>query len=214
MANQNNQTNKTPVLFVQPFADNETPNEVDDIKAERNAVAELRAVIRHPVSTMAEVRKEFGGYFAGVGMICEAVATLLQENDKDEELQEIFADDGEILAEAASLFYGAACYLVSPKYVAQSKKPFPFIVKAIQSPNEFNQNDCTAITAALDKALQMIRVLQDDAGLQDLFMDDFTEDDYAESKAFISLIKAALPLPREVMAERGEYYADENDGEA
>ena len=60
----------------------------------------------------------------------------------------------------------------------------------------------------------MIRVLQDDAGLQDLFMDDFTEDDYAESKAFISLIKAALPLPREVMAERGEYYADENDGEA
>lgn len=103
--------------------------------------------------------------------------------------------------------------MVSPKYVAQSKKPFPFIVKAIQSPNEFNQNDCAAITAALDKALQMIRVLQDDAGLQDLFMDDFTEDDYTESKAFISLIKAALSLPREVMAERGEYYADENDGE-
>lgn len=210
MTNQNNQTNKTPVLFVQPVADDVTPNEIE---AECNAVAELRAVICQPTAAMAEVRKEFGGYFAGAGMICEAVAALLQENN-DEELQEIFADDGEILAEAASLFYGAACYLVSPKYVAQSKKPFPFIVKAIQSPNEFNQNDCVAITAALDKALQMIRVLQDDAGLQDLFMDDFTEDDYAESKAFISLIKAALPLPREVMAERGEYYADENDGEA
>ena len=104
--------------------------------------------------------------------------------------------------------------MVSPKYVAQSKKPFPFIVKAIQSPNEFNQNDCAAITAALDKALQMIRVLQDDEGLQELFADDFTEDDYTESEAVIGLIKASLPLPREVMAKRGEYYADEDGAEA
>ena len=209
-----NQINKTPVLFVQPFADNETPDEVDDIKAERNAVAELRAVIRHPMSPMAEVRKEFGGYFAGVGMICEAVAALLQENEKDEELQEIFADDGEILAEAASLFYGAACYLVSPKYAAKSKKPFPFIVKAIQSPNEFTKNDCAAITAALDKALQMIHVLQDDEGLQELFVDDFSADNFDEAEMLICLVAASLPLPREVMAERGEYYADEDGGEA
>lgn len=206
-----NQTNKTPVLFVQPLTDDVTPNEIE---AECNAVAELRAVIRHPVAAMAEVRKEFGGYFAGAGMICEAVAELLQENENDEELQEIFADDGEILAEAASLLFGVACYLVSPKYVAKSKKPFPFIVEAIQSPNEFTQNDCAAITAALDKALQMIRILQDDASLQELFIDDFTADDFEEAATLIGLIRAAMPLPREVMAKRGEYYADDDDGEA
>ena len=77
MTNQNNQTNKTPVLFVQPVADDVTPNEIE---AECNAVAELRAVICQPTAAMAEVRKEFGGYFAGAGMICEAVAALLQEN--------------------------------------------------------------------------------------------------------------------------------------
>ena len=66
MTNQNNQTNKTPVLFVQPVANDVTPNEIE---AECNAVAELRAVICQPTAAMAEVRKEFGGYFAGAGMM-------------------------------------------------------------------------------------------------------------------------------------------------
>lgn len=100
------------------------------------------------------------------------------------------------------------------KVVSEGEKPFPSIVEALQSPNEFTQTDYVAINAVLDEALETVRVLQDDKGLQEFFVDEFTEDDYAESEAVIGLIKASLPLPREVMAERGEYYADEDGGEA
>ena len=223
MANQTNQTNKIPVLFVQPFADDMTMDKalnwagMKTPEDKKQAAAMVRGLLRNPAAAMAEDRRVFGGYFAGAGMICEAVAELLQEN-KDKEQQEQFADDGEVLGEAASLFYGAACFVNSPKFVAKAVAKegysFPFVVTAIQSPNKFTQNDYAAIDAVLEKAQQTIRILQDDAGLQEVFADDFTGDDYAEAEALIGLIKAALPLPREIMENRGEYYADENGGEA
>lgn len=228
MANQNNQTNKTPVLFVQPFADGVTMDKAlyratckafpkaEETEERRQVAAALCGLIRNPAATMIEDRKMIGGYFVGAGMICEAVAELLQDNEKDEDLQEQFADcdGGKLLAVAASFFYGAARYLVRPKYVTANVKPFPFIVEAFRAPNEFTQNEFATITAVLKGALQAIRVLRNDAGLQEVFADNFTENDLDEAEALIGLIRAALPFPREIMEERSEYYADENGGEA
>lgn len=216
------QTNKTPVFFVQSFAEDVTMDKAlywatcRDFEEKTRIVAAVRGLLRNPTAAMAKDRQTLGGYFAGAGMICEAVAELLQDNEKDEDLQEQFADcdGGEILAVAASFFYGAACYLVRPKYVAANVKPFPFIVEAFRAPNEFTQNEFATITAVLKGALQAIRVLRDDAGLQEVFADNFTENDLDEAEALIGLIRAALPFPREIMEERGEYYADENGGEA
>lgn len=226
-----NQSNKTPVLFVQPFTDGVTVKQVvseyptagtratDKALASINerGAAILRGLIRNPAAAKKEDREAFAGYLGTAGSIFERVADAV--TDGCEILPDAVTDvDPEVFETAMSLFNGAGLYLINPQYVekvvSEGDKPFPAIVDAIQSPNEFTQADYVAINAVLDEALETVRLWQDYRGLQELFIDDFTEDDYAESEAVIGLIKASLPLPREVMAERGEYYADEDGGEA
>ena len=226
-----NQINKTPVLFVQPFADAVTVKQVvseyptagtratDKALASINerGAAVLRGIIRNPAAAKKEDREALAGYLGAAGSIFERVVDAVA--DGCEILPDVVADvDTEVFETAMGLFNGAGLYLINPQYVervvSEGEKPFPSIVEAIQSPNEFTLTDYVAINAVLDEALETVRVLQDDKGLQEFFVDEFTEDDYAESEAVIGLIKASLPLPCEVMAERGEYYADEDGGEA
>ena len=237
-----NQINKTPVLFVQPFADGVTVKQVvseyptagtratDKALASINerGVAILRGIIRNPAAAKKEDREALAGYLGTAGSIFERVADAV--TDGCEILPDAVTDGCEILPDAVtdvapevfetamSLFNGAGLYLINPqcveKVVSEGEKPFPAIVEALQSPNEFTQADYVAINAVLDEALETVRVLQDDEGLQELFVDDFTADDYEKAVALIGLIRAAMPLPCEVMAERGEYYADEDGAEA
>lgn len=231
MANQNNQTNKTPVLFVQPFADGVTVKQVvseyptvgtratDKALAlinERGA-AVLRGIIRNPAVAKKEDREALAGYLGAVGSIFEHIAEAVA--DGCEILPDAVTDVApEVFETAMGLFNGAGLYLINPQYVekvvSEGDKPFPAIVDALQSPNEFTQADFVAISAVLDEALETVRVLQDDVGLQEVFADNFTENDLDEAEALIGLIRAALPFPREIMEARGEYYADENGGEA
>lgn len=226
-----NQINKTPVLFVQPFADGVTVKQVvseyptagtratDKALASINerGVAILRGIIRNPAAAKKEDREALAGYLGTAGSIFERVADAV--TDGCEILPDAVTDvDPEVFETAMSLFNGAGLYLINPQYVekvvSEGEKPFPAIVEALQSPNEFTQADYVAINAVLDEALETVRVLQDDEGLQELFVDDFTADDYEKAVALIGLIRAAMPLPCEVMAERGEYYADEDGAEA
>lgn len=226
-----NQINKTPVLFVQPFADGVTVKQVvseyptagtratDKALASINerGVAILRGIIRNPAAAKKEDREALAGYLGTAGSIFERVADAV--TDGCEILPDAVTDVApEVFETAMSLFNGAGLYLINPqcveKVVSEGEKPFPAIVEALQSPNEFTQADYVAINAVLDEALETVRVLQDDEGLQELFVDDFTADDYEKAVALIGLIRAAMPLPCEVMAERGEYYADEDGAEA
>ncbi len=226
-----NQINKTPVLFAQPFADGVTVKQVvseyptagtratDKALASINerGVAILRGIIRNPAAAKKEDREALAGYLGTAGSIFERVADAV--TDGCEILPDAVTDvDPEVFETAMSLFNGAGLYLINPQYVekvvSEGEKPFPAIVEALQSPNEFTQADYVAINAVLDEALETVRVLQDDEGLQELFVDDFTADDYEKAVALIGLIRAAMPLPCEVMAERGEYYADEDGAEA
>lgn len=226
-----NQINKTPVLFVQPFADGVTVKQVvseyptagtratDKALASINerGVAILRGIIRNPAAAKKEDREALAGYLGTAGSIFERVADAV--TDGCEILPDAVTDVApEVFETAMSLFNGAGLYLINPQYVekvvSEGEKPFPAIVEALQSPNEFTQADYVAINAVLDEALETVRVLQDDEGLQELFVDDFTADDYEKAVALIGLIRAAMPLPCEVMAERGEYYADEDGAEA
>lgn len=231
MANQNNQTNKTPVLFVQPFADGVTVKQVvseyptagtratDKALASINerGAAVLRGIIRNPAAAKKEDREALAGYLSTVGSIFEHMAEAV--TDGCEILPDAVTDVApEVFETVKGLFNGAGLYLINPQYVekvvSEGDKPFPAIVEALQSPNEFTQADYVAINAVLDEALETIHVLQDDEGLQELFADDFPAVDFDEAEALICLVATSLPLPCEVMAERGEYYADEDGGEA
>lgn len=226
-----NQINKTPVLFVQPFADGVTVKQVvreyptagtratDKALASINerGAAVLRGIIRNPAAAKKEDREALAGYLGTVGSIFEHMAEAV--TDGCEILPDAVTDaDPEVFETAMGLFNGAGLYLINPQYVEkvvfEGDKPFPAIVDALQSPNEFTQADYVAISAVLDEALETVRVLRDDEDLQEFFADDFSADDFDEAETLICLVAASQPLPCEVMAERGEYYADEDGGEA
>lgn len=210
-----NQINKTPVLFVEPltapvtmenalnWAISEDFPEVVETEEARQIVAAVRSLIRNPEAATVKNRVQFAAYAATAAGILEN----LPETITSEKHEGVFE-------RAASLLQGLACYLLYPEFSAGSGKPSLCIVKSILAPNDFKASDYFAVVMAMDEARKAFCALAEEYDQRENLSEDFTADEYEEAAALIGLIRAAMPLPCEVMAERGEYYADEDGGEA